>query len=164
MHEDQKIVINTGPIIALVAGLGDLQILKMYRRVCVPFEVSQELLVDGAKRFAAEEFDKADWLERHSNLTDISSYLRNSLDRGEAAVIQLALDEGIDTVCIDEVPGRRVARLHGLKVTGSIGVLLRAKREGRLISMREVIEKMESQGVWLSEKVKCFALQKGGEL
>ena len=48
MPEIQEIVINTGPLIALVAGLGDLDILKMYRSVYVPFEVAQELLVDDA--------------------------------------------------------------------------------------------------------------------
>jgi predicted nucleic acid-binding protein len=46
-------------------------------------------------------------------------YLLTTLDRGEAAVIALALAEKIPTACIDETVGRRVARLHGLAVTGS---------------------------------------------
>ncbi|WP_243714094.1 hypothetical protein [Nostoc sp. 106C] len=56
--------------------------------------------------------------------------LLNSLDLGEASVIQLALNKNIPTVCIDEAVGRGIARLSGLLVTGSIGILLRAKREG----------------------------------
>jgi predicted nucleic acid-binding protein len=139
MPETQEIVINPGPLIALVAGLGDLSILQMYRRVCVPLEVSQELLVGGGTRFGAREFAEADWLEKRQEALNISLYLLNSLDRGEAAVIQLALNEGISTACIDEVSGRRSARLHGLLVTGSIGILLRAKREGCLHSIGEVI-------------------------
>lgn len=136
----------------------------MYHRVCVPFEVSQELLVNGGPRFAAKEFVEADWLEKRQEALNISLYLLNSLDKGEAAVIQLALDEGVRTVCIDEVSGRRIARLQGLLVTGSIGILLRAKREGYLHSIREVVERMESKGIWLSERVKRFALQQSGEL
>ena len=49
---------------------------------------------------------------------------------GEAAVIQLALEENIQTVCIDEAVGRRIARLNNLSLTGLIGILLRAKISG----------------------------------
>jgi predicted nucleic acid-binding protein len=82
---------------------------------------------------------------------------------GEAAVIQLALDEGIQTVCIDETAGRRVARLNGLAVTGSIAVLLRAQREGYMFSMREAIDRMTTKGIRLSRRVTQFALDQSGE-
>ncbi|WP_216594172.1 hypothetical protein [Synechococcus sp. PCC 6312] len=58
----------------------------------------------------------------------MAPYLLNSLDSGEAAVIQLALNQNIQTVCIDETSGRRIARLNGLNVTGSIGILLKLKQ------------------------------------
>ncbi len=86
-----------------------------------------------------------------------------SLDKGEAAVIQLAINEGIGTVCIDETVGRRLARLCGLQVTGSIGLLLRAKREGRLASMRQTVDQMRTRGIWLSDAVVAFALRESGE-
>ena len=50
MHETQEIVINTGPILALIPGLGDLRVLQMYERVLVPWEVSQEILVENGSR------------------------------------------------------------------------------------------------------------------
>ena len=43
MPDAQDIVINTSPLIALVAALGDLSVLQMYRQVWVPLEVSEEL-------------------------------------------------------------------------------------------------------------------------
>ena len=89
--------------------------------------------------------------------------LLNSLDSGEAAVIQLALNENIQTVCIDEMAGRRMARLHGLTVTGSIGVLFRAWRAGHNISLRDVLERMRNRGIWLSDRVINFALAQAGE-
>jgi len=43
----KTIVINTGPLIALVAGFGDLSILqKIYDRVIVPYEVTKEMLAN----------------------------------------------------------------------------------------------------------------------
>ncbi len=165
MPEPKDLVINTGPIIALVSAVGELSILNyMYRRVVVPFEVCQEIHAGGQSGLAIPQFEDADWLHRWSSPVDIPPILLNSLDRGEAAVIQLALAEGIHTVCIDESMGRRVARLHNLSLTGSIGILLKAKRSGYPLSMREAIQNMRSKGIWLSRTVADFALLHAGEI
>ena len=163
MHRTEEIVINTGPILAIVAALGSLEILQMYRQVWVPWEVCQEVLAGGPSGFAVTEFQAAKWLRTEASPLDIAPFLANSLDPGEAAVIQLALVKNIRTVCIDEAAGRRVARLSGLMVTGAVGVLLRARREGYLFSMRDAIQRMRQRGVWLSERVVDFALAKADE-
>lgn len=159
MPECRNIVVNTGPLIALIAAMGDLSFLSsMYERILVPFEVCREIASGGKTGFAISEFNAATFLGKQQDPLDISPFLANSLDLGEAAVIQLALDEGIRTVCIDEVVGRRVARLNGLDLTGSIGVLIRARKMGNPFSMRKAIERMRENGVWLSEKVVRIAL------
>ena len=163
MPETKEIVINTGPLIAIVAALGDLEILKMYKRACVPLEVCSEILYGGTSRFAALEFEAAYWLEKWIQSLTPATMLLNALDVGEASVIQLALNERIRTVCIDESAGRRMARLNGLMVTGSVGILLRAKREGHPFSMREAFQRMKQQGIWLSQTVEDFALREAEE-
>jgi predicted nucleic acid-binding protein len=115
-------------------------------------------LTGGPNGFAVKEFQQAKWLEIRNKPLDILPHLFNSLDLGEASVIQLELNEDIVNVCIDEDVGRRIARLNNLKVTGSVGVLIRAKNEGFSFSMREAIQKMKQQGVWLSDSVIEFAL------
>jgi hypothetical protein len=63
MPDTENIVINTGPIIALVAALGELKVLSsLYRKVLVPFEVIAELHAGGPKGFAVGEFEDAIWL------------------------------------------------------------------------------------------------------
>lgn len=163
MPETQEIVINTGPMIAIVAALGGLEVLKIYRRVCVPLEVCSEVTTGESSRFAALEFEAAHWLEKWKQPLSPSAMLLNTLDIGEASVIQLALNERIRTVCIDESAGRRMARLNGLLVTGSVGILLRARREGHPFSMREALQRMKSRGIWLSQSVEDFALREAGE-
>ena len=129
----------------LIAGIGDLSLLeKLYKRVLVPVEVCQEIEAGGASGFGVSEFRRSSFIEKQSNLLNITPFLRNALDLGEASVIQLALDENIHTVCIDESMGRRIARLNGLKLTGSIGVLIRAKQDGFDFSMREAINRMQT--------------------
>jgi predicted nucleic acid-binding protein len=165
MPETERIVIDAAPLISLVAALGDLKVLQsLYSQVLVPFEVCQEILVGGSSGFAVAEFDAASWLQKWLNPLEISPpLLSSSLDRGEAAVIQLAINEKIPTVCIDETVGRRFAKLNGLLLTGSIGILLRAKKEGYSFSMQEAIERMKNRGIRLSEKVVTFALDQAGE-
>lgn len=160
MHKTDEIIINTGPIIALVAALGDLHVLqKLYRRVLVPLEVCQEIERGGNDGYAMPEFQAAYWLLKWHEPLKIFNFIRNSLDLGEAAVIQLALNENIKTVCIDEAIGRRVARLNGLALTGSVGVLIRAKKEGFIDSISEAIECMKARNIWLSDRVVQFALR-----
>lgn len=164
MPESREIVVNTGPIIALVAGLGDLTILQQpYGRVVAPFEVGQELLADNPTKFGASEFECAAWIEKWPSPVETSPFLRRTLDSGEAAVIELALREGIDTVCIDETMGRRVARLSGLRVTGSLGILVRANREGLGIDIAGAIERMRAKGVWLSDSLVRAVLRRAGQ-
>jgi len=73
--------------------------------------------------FGVGEFERSHFIEKGSHALTVAPFLRNVLDLGEASVIQFALDENIDTVCIDEALGRRIARLNGLKLTGSTGIL-----------------------------------------
>lgn len=163
MPETQEIVINTGPLIAIVAALGGLEVLKIYKRVCVPLEVCREITTGESSRFAAPEFEAAHWVEKWKQPQSPPAMLLNTLDIGEASVIQLALKERIRTVCIDESAGRRVARLNGLLLTGSVGILLRARREGRSFSIREAIRSMKRHGIWISQSVEDYALREAGE-
>ena len=165
MPETKELVINTGPLLALIAGIGDLSLLeKLYKRVLVPVEVCQEIEAGGASGFGINEFRKSSFIEKRSKSSKIKPFLRNSLDLGEASVIQLALEEDIQTVCIDEAMGRRIARLNGLKLTGSIGVLIRARKNGFDFSMREAINRMQTHGIYLSQKVVDFALNQVNEI
>jgi predicted nucleic acid-binding protein len=160
MPNSKDIVINTSPLLALSAALGDLSVLQsLYQNVFVPFEVCQEIEKGGSSGFSVTEFKAASFLHKLNEPLIISPFLKNSLDIGEASVIQLALNKNIQTVCIDETVGRRIARLNNLSLTGSIGVLIRASKEGYLFSMQDAIKNMQARGIWLSDSVIKFALQ-----
>lgn len=164
MPEMSRLVINTGPLIALAAALDDLAVLEtLYQEVLVPFEVCREIRAKGADGFGIAQFEEARGLTKIARTTKVNPLLAGSLDPGEAAVIQVTLDEQIPIVAIDETVGRRVAKLSGLRLTGSIGILLKAHRQGFPFSMGEALERMKSRGVWLSRQVAEFALKQAGE-
>lgn len=157
--QQPAIVTNTTPLLALCAATGSLDIFRaLYERVIVPLEVEQEIQAGGVSYFGVDVFARAHWLECRDQPARRSPWLDNTLDRGEASVIQTALDERIPLVCIDEAAGRRVARLNGLTLTGSVGILLKAKSQGFPVDISSAIENMRRHGIWLSERLVQFAL------
>jgi len=165
MLERESIVINTGPILALVAALGELSLLReLYDQVIVPREVMCELMAKGSDGFGAPEVLEARWLAVGDEDVSLSGVLGRALDVGEAAVIQTAMDRGVRRVCIDEALGRRMARLHGLSVTGSLGVLLSGIRHRHAIDLGNCIEKMRRRGVWISARTEQHAIRLAGGL
>lgn len=164
MPKTDQLVINTSPLIALTAAWGSLEPLSsLYTEVFVPFEVCQEIKQGGIQNFAVFEFEQAVWLNKQANPLQISLLLLNSLDLGEASVIQLAIDRSIQLVCIDELVGRRLARLNGLTLTGSIGILLKFKQLNPSFSMQSAIQNMLDHKIRLSQTVIELALKNANE-
>lgn len=160
MPDQAKVIVtNTTPLIALTAATGSLDILStLYAKVVVPYEVAQEIRAGGKESFGLDVFQASSWLTINEEPVLLPPYLQNALDLGEATVIQTALQQGIQRVCIDETIGRRIARLSNLDVTGSIGILLKAKSMGYLVSMPDAISRMRERGIWLGNDVIRFAL------
>jgi predicted nucleic acid-binding protein len=160
MPDQTKVVVtNTTPLIALTAATGSLEVLRViYAAVVVPFEVAQEIKAGGKESFGLDIFQQSAWLTINDTPVVLPPYLQNALDLGEAAVIQTALQMGIQRVCIDETIGRRVARLSNLDVRGTIGILLKAKSLGYPVSMPDAVKRMHERGIWLSKEVISFAL------
>jgi predicted nucleic acid-binding protein len=80
-----------------------------------------------------------------------------------ASVIQLALEQGVRTVCIDERAGRRIATAVGLDVVGTLGLLLQAKTSGLLDALRPVIARLAATGAWYDEALVRRVLEAAGE-
>lgn len=87
-----------------------------------------------------------------------------TLDRGEAEAIALAEELHADHLLIDERKGRRLARQRGVPVMGLLGVVLLAKRQGLIVSARNLLDDLDqTAGVYLSDELKNTALKKVGE-
>jgi hypothetical protein len=63
----------------------------------------------------------------------------------------------------NETVGRRVGRLHGLSITGSLGILIQAKQRGSQITVRAAIARMRQHGIWLSAALEAECLRAAGE-
>ena len=72
--------------------------------------------------------------------------------KGEAEVIALANDTGLKTI-IDDLKARGIAEKFGLKVTGTIGILLKAESLGLLESAYKKPKELKEKGFYISEKL-----------
>lgn len=140
----ERIVINTGPLIVL-SRIEALDIIAQlpYRFIC-PDAVRLEL---DKGESAGHPGIAPPWLQVIPVATAPSPIILAALDLGEAAVIQLALEQKARLVCIDEWKGRRAALASGLKVTGVLGLLARAKRVGIIQEVTPFVEKALRSGV-----------------
>lgn len=88
-----------------------------------------------------------------------------ALDQGEAEVLHLALsikDDGV-IVRLEDLRARRVARDLGLVVTGSGGLLGRAKEAGLIPAARPLLEELRAAGLFLGEAAMRDLLRTVGE-
>jgi predicted nucleic acid-binding protein len=90
--------------------------------------------------------------------------LQRDLDRGEAETIVLALELGADLTLLDEKEGRHAARRLGLRIVGVVGILLEAKANGAIGTIRPYLRALrQTAGFYLSEPLYQHALSLAGE-
>lgn len=91
---------------------------------------------------------------------------QNSLeiDRGEASAITLSMETGNSLLILDDKKGRRTANKLNLNYTGSLGIILKAKREGIIPSVRSVLDKVQTTNFRYAEKVFKEILSLASEL
>ncbi|MCR4408484.1 MAG: DUF3368 domain-containing protein [Anaerolineae bacterium] len=161
------VVSNTSPVLNL-AIIGQLSLLReQFGEIRIPTAVLRELRVEenlpGSR--AVEEALEAGWL-RVEEVRDQALFqvLQRDLDRGEAEAIALAVQVKAERVLLDEREGRRAAKSLGLKVTGILGILLRARREGRLASLQKAMDDLrELAGFRIGAGLYASLIRESGE-
>lgn len=137
----------------------------MYDRLIVPEAVMAELLVLEQRGIDLTEIRTADWIEVKT-ITDAAAVntLLADLDKGEAEAIVLAEELHAQWLLMDETKGRSIARAHGLRIIGLLGILLAAKQRGIVVSVRELIDTLISQAKFrVSEELYIKVISSAGE-
>lgn len=85
------------------------------------------------------------------------------LDPGEASAIALSLEIDNSILIIDDLKGRRTADQLKLRYSGTFGLILRAKQEGILTSIKPILDKIKITDFRFSEKLFEYMLDQAGE-
>lgn len=153
---------NTTPFIAL-ASIGQLKLFpQLFDKVHVAESVIDECAEGG--RILVPDLRSLDWVIPVADEATSVLPVLFELDRGEKQTIILARKYGAARVIIDERLGRRVAEYLGLNVTGTLGVLAKAKSIGLIPSFHEAAQAMRQQGIHYNAGLITRLAQHMGEL
>ncbi len=153
------VISNTSPLFYL-HRLRHLDLLqKLYRQVVVPEAVVDELKAGRDQGEDAPDVTDYDWIEVRAVRTPTLVQLITDLGTGEAQVLALALEEPDCLVILDDRLAREVARLQNLRVTGTAGVILKAKQEGYIPAVRPLLDRLLQLDFRLSDPVKADILK-----
>lgn len=89
--------------------------------------------------------------------------LEQAVDRGEATLMVLALELRDCIVSIDDLRARKVAKSLDLRLTGTLGILHKAKMAGLISSEKETLEKLKAVDFRISDKIEKELLRMSGE-
>ncbi len=115
----QNIVLSDTSCIIVLENIGQLRLLpELFGQIYI----TSEIAIEYGKKLP-------EWISIKEVLNkQYQNTLENSLDRGEASAIALALEQKNCTLLIDEQEGRKVAKSLGIQITGTLGVILLAKQ------------------------------------
>ncbi len=126
---------------------------QVFSTVTIPTAVSTEVGLS------------ADWLTVRSvqNLAVVAT-LKTQVDEGEAEAIALAMELGDVFVILDDRKARQLALQLSLKVIGTVGMLLRAKRKGIIPEIKPLLTALNQADFRISEALIQKALLLAGEV
>jgi predicted nucleic acid-binding protein len=114
----------------------------------------------------AEEFGEKlpDWVI----VEDVSDKSRQrilelQIDRGESSAIALALEIQNSTLILDDFKARKIAQQLGISFTGTIGVIIKAKLNGIIPSIKPYLEKIKETNFRISAEIELQALKEANE-
>lgn len=112
-----------------------------------------------------EEAARSGWLKVMAPTNELLvRLLKRDLDKGEAEAIALALERKAEIALLDESDARGVADVYGLRKTGIVGLLIRAKNEGKIGSLRNELDRLrQDAGFWVRDDLYRIALEAVGE-
>jgi len=158
------IICNATPLIAF-SRIGQLALLqKVVGTLVIPNAVAREISVYSDIQHGVIDLPQEPWISVQTVQSEAQVHLLlPSLDRGEAEVIALALECTAGLVLIDELTGRKVAESLHLTVSGSVGILIRAKQMREISAVKPLLEEMIQRGIRYSPRFVTKILQRIGE-
>lgn len=103
-------------------------------------------------------FPLPNWMMiRSAARSDGMMTMPNSIDSGEASAIALALEMSDSILILDQRTARNYAKKVGLNVTGTLGVIVKAKLDGAIPSIRPFVEAVRKTDFRFSAAVEADA-------
>ena len=152
-------IIGDSSALVALAVVNQLELLeKLYDKLYIPQAVFDEVTQvgkpqsDKLRRFLQSRVKRVDL-----TLTQLG------LGLGELEAITLYKELDADVLLIDDNRAKKYASLNGVKVIGSLGVLIKAKEEGHIEKVKTFLDELQKSEVYISHKLIEKVLEICGE-
>jgi predicted nucleic acid-binding protein len=154
----ERPIVDASPLILLTRA-GRLDLLRQAdERIVVPRAVADEILAYGGDDPTASALREADWIDVVDVTVIPLEVSRWELGPGESEVLAWALQHAGTEAIVDDLDARRCAATLGVPVRGTLGLVLLAKRRGRIAAAAPVLDQLQAAGMYLSDAVVRQAL------
>jgi len=149
-----KAIISDTSCFIILTNIGELELLhKVYGQIVTTPEI-------------VAEFGETlpEWVEI-AEVTDKyrQRLLELQIDKGESSALALALETPNSVVILDDYKARKIAERLGITFTGTIGVIIKAKLNGIIPSVKPLLEKIKRTDFRLSTEIETQALKEADE-
>ena len=142
----REFIIADASCLIVLQNICELSLLqKLFGEVWITEEVEKEF-----------GLDLPGWIKVKTVQNEVQeNSLSLILDKGEAGSIALSLETADALLIIDEKKGRRIAQELKIKITGTLGIILRAKEKGLIDSIEDLLEKLDKAEFRISPNLKA---------
>jgi predicted nucleic acid-binding protein len=145
-----KTIISDTSCLIILSKIGELDLLnKVYGQIITTPDIVKEY---------------GDTLPKWIVIQDVSDQYRQQIlelqiDKGESSAIALALEIPNCTLILDDYKARKIAQQLGISFTGTIGVIIKAKLNGIIPSIKPYFEKIKETNFRISAEIEIEALK-----
>jgi predicted nucleic acid-binding protein len=149
-----KPIISDASCFIALSNIGELNLLRLvYGQIVTTPEI--------AKEFGE---NLPNWVEVVVVINkEKQKLLEEQVDKGEASAIALALESEDPFLILDDYWARKLAERLKLNHTGTIGIILAAKQNGIISSIKPLLEKIKQTNFRLSPKLEAQMLLQADE-
>lgn len=158
-----EVISNTSPIQYLYQS-GLLAIIpSLVGSVLIPPAVEAELAAGRASDLDLPNPAQLSWIAIRPPHRPASPQLPIGLGAGETEVLELAVECADSIVILDDLLARQAAHSLGIRLTGTLGLLLDAKRAGLIESIEPVLDTLQQLRFRLSSRTRAIVSKLAGE-
>ena len=158
-----NVIVNTSPLQYLFqVGLLDL-LPSLYGNVIIPQAVLDEADHGRRQGVALPAVSALSWVRVVTVGHPVVLPMATRLGAGEYEVLLLAKEMPDSLIVLDDSRARHCATQLGIRVTGTLGILLKAKQRNTIAAVTPVLDTLNDLGFRLSAKTRALTIRLAGE-
>jgi predicted nucleic acid-binding protein len=134
-----------------------------YSAITIPTAVAAELREGTLRGVDLPAFESLDWIRIRQPAGRPLLPIVADLGAGEREVLALGTETPDSLVILDDALARRYARMLNLNLTGTLGILLKAKETGLLPAVAPILDRLEHMRFRMDPETRQGVLRLAGE-